>query len=57
LANGFEVTIPLTENLDHWPFVIACYAIGIAGTLAMAGWSWLSMRRAEKRRDAIRGRK
>lgn len=51
------MTPQLTENLDHWPFVIACYAIGIAGTLAMAGWSWLSMRRAEERRDAIRGRK
>jgi len=37
-------------------FVIAAYAIGIAGTLAMTGWSWLSMRRSEARREAARRR-
>ena len=45
----------MSENLDHWPFVIAAYAIGVLGTLVMAGWSWLAMRRAEARRDATRG--
>ena len=44
----------MRENLDHWQFVIAAYAIGIVGTLLLVGWSWLSMKRAEKRRDAVR---
>ena len=42
------------ENLDQWDFVIAVYVIGIAGTLAMVGWAWQSMRRAEKRRDKVK---
>ncbi|GGD72986.1 hypothetical protein [Croceicoccus mobilis] len=47
----------MTEQLDQWPFVIACYAIGVAGTLAMVGWAWFAMRRAEKRRDMSREKK
>ena len=41
----------MRETLDPWPFVIAAYAIGVFGTLALVGWSWLAMRRAERRRD------
>lgn len=44
----------MRETLDPWTFVIAAYAIGIAGTAAMIAWSWISMRRAEKRRDESR---
>ena len=44
----------MRENLDQWDFVIAAYAIGIIGTLAITVWAWLAMRRAEKRRDAVR---
>jgi hypothetical protein len=44
------------EGLDQWSFVIAAYALGIAGTLALAGWSWMSMRRAERRRDEVKRR-
>ncbi len=44
------------EALDQWTFVLAAYAIGIIGTLAVAGWSWLAMRRAEARRDRIKRR-
>ncbi|WEK46752.1 MAG: hypothetical protein P0Y56_00225 [Candidatus Andeanibacterium colombiense] len=44
----------MKETLDQWNFVIAVYAIGIAGTLALVAWSWASMKRAEKRRDAAR---
>ena len=44
----------MREALDHWTFVIAAYAIGVGATLAMVGWSWLSMKAAEKRRDAVR---
>ena len=44
------------EALDQWNFVIAAYAVGIVGTLAMVGWSWLAMKRAERRRDAARAK-
>ena len=42
------------ETLDQWQFVYAAYALGIGGTLATVTWSWLAMRRAEKRRDKSR---
>ena len=45
----------MREALDQWDFVIAAYAIGIAAIAIMTGWSWLAMRRAERRRDAVRG--
>lgn len=45
----------MREALDQWNFVIAAYAIGVIGTLCVAGWAWWSMRRAEARRDAVRG--
>lgn len=41
----------MREALDHWDFVIAAYALGVIGTLALVAWSWLSMRAAERRRD------
>ena len=46
----------MAEGLDQWPFVVAAYAIGVGGTLAMVGWAWTAMRNAEKRRDEARGR-
>lgn len=46
----------MREALDQWDFVIAAYAVGLVGTLAMLVWSWLAMRRAEKRRDEVRRR-
>jgi cytochrome c biogenesis protein CcdA len=44
----------MRENLDQWAFVLAAYAIGVAATLVLAGWSWLAMKSAEKRRDDTR---
>lgn len=44
----------MREALDPWPFVIAAYAIGIGGTLLLVTWSWIAMRRAERRRDGAR---
>ncbi|MGB3739698.1 MAG: heme exporter protein CcmD [Pontixanthobacter sp.] len=44
----------MRENLDQWPFVIACFGVTIAGVLLLVGWSWVAMRRAEKRRDRVR---
>lgn len=46
----------MREGLDHWQFVIAAYVIGVLGTLLMAGWALLAMRRAERRRDEARKR-
>lgn len=46
----------MREALDQWDFVIAAYAVGLVGTIAMIVWSWLAMRRAEKRRDKVRRR-
>ena len=42
------------EALDQWQFVAAAYAVGVIGTLALVGWSWIVMRRAERRRDRSR---
>lgn len=41
----------MREGLHHWPFVLAAYALGVGGMLVLLGWSWLAMRRAERRRD------
>ena len=46
----------MREALDQWDFVVAAYAVGLVGTIAMIVWSWLAMRRAEKRRDEVRRR-
>ena len=45
----------MREALDQWDFVIAAYAIGVGATLALVIWSWLTMKRAEKRREEARG--
>jgi hypothetical protein len=44
----------MREALDHWTFVIASYAIALGGTALLIASSWLSMRRAEHRRDKAR---
>ena len=46
----------MREALDQWDFVIAAYAVGLVGTIAMIVWSWMAMRRAERRRDEVRRR-
>lgn len=46
----------MRETFDPWNFITAAYVLGIGGTLLMIGWSWLSMRRAEARRERSRGR-
>lgn len=40
--------------MSPWPFIIASYVVGIGGTLAMAAWSWASMRKAERAADTLR---
>ncbi|WP_341712902.1 hypothetical protein [Erythrobacter sp.] len=44
----------MREALDQWNFVVAAYVIGVVGTLAMVGWSWIDMKRAERRREEAR---
>jgi hypothetical protein len=45
----------MREALNEWTFVTAAYVVGIAGTVLMIAWSWIGMRRAERRRDRSRG--
>lgn len=46
----------MREALDQWQFVAAAYAVGIIGTILLTGWCWISMLRAEARRDKVRGK-
>jgi hypothetical protein len=46
----------MREAIDPWTFVIASYVIGVGATAVMVAMSLLSMRRAERRRDAARKR-
>jgi hypothetical protein len=41
--------------MNHWPFIIAAYAITIIGTIGLAAASLTAMRRAEAKANAIRG--
>lgn len=34
--------------MNHWAFITAAYAIVIAATTMLVGWSWLAMRAAER---------
>ena len=34
--------------MNHWAFVTAAYAITLAATAGLVGWSWLAMRAAER---------
>lgn len=40
--------------MNHWNFVIAAYALTIAGTIILTLWSYRTMRRSEARADALR---
>lgn len=46
----------MKEALDQWIYVLSAYGIGIAGTVAVTLWSWIAMRRAEARRERVRGK-
>jgi nitrate reductase gamma subunit len=43
----------MNAALNAWPYVVAAYAVTIAGTLALVGWSIAALRRAEQRADAL----
>ena len=40
--------------MNHWPFIIAGYALTALGTLSVSWTSWRAMRSAEARADALR---
>jgi hypothetical protein len=40
--------------MNHWPFIIAAYAIALTATFVLTGWSWAAMRRAEGEVDQLR---
>jgi len=44
----------MREALDQMMFVNAVYTLGVASTLALVGWAWFDMRRAERRREESR---
>lgn len=44
----------MREGLDHWPFILAAYALGVGATLALVWHSLAAMRRAEARRERSR---
>ena len=39
--------------MNHWPFIIAAYAVAIIGTLGVLVASIVRMRRAERQADAL----
>ena len=39
--------------MNHWPFILAAYGLTAAGTLALLGWSYAAMRRAERSAEEL----
>jgi len=42
--------------MNPWPFIIAAYALTIAGTLGVTLWSFAAMRRAEAEAERLSSR-
>ena len=42
--------------MNHWPFVIAAYALTLGSTAALLAISWRAMRRAEQAAETAAGR-
>lgn len=43
----------MSVALNAWPFVAAAYVVAIGGTAGLLGWSLATLRRAERRADAL----
>jgi hypothetical protein len=39
--------------MNHWPFIIAAYAIVLGGSIALTLWAWRSMQAAEQFADQV----
>ncbi|MGB3807857.1 MAG: hypothetical protein WA936_11720 [Erythrobacter sp.] len=44
----------MREALSQWDYVIAAYAVALLALGWLVVWSWRSMTKAEKRRDAAK---
>ena len=42
--------------MNHLAFVAAAYTVALGATGLLVGWAWLSMRRAERALNKLRGR-
>lgn len=42
--------------MNHWSFIAAAYGVTLTATLAVTVYSYLAMRRAERRAEALRDR-
>jgi Flp pilus assembly protein CpaB len=42
--------------MNAWPFIVAAYALTLAGTLGVTAWSFAAMRRAEAEAAALSDR-
>ncbi len=42
--------------MPHWPFIIGSYVVGSLGLFGLLGHSYLAMRKAERRAEALRGK-
>jgi hypothetical protein len=40
--------------MNHWPFILAAYAVTVIGVGGLSLFSWLTMRRAERAVDALK---
>lgn len=40
--------------MNHWPFIIAAYALTIGGTLALTLWVIVAMRASERKAESLR---
>ena len=40
--------------MNHWPFILASYALALGGTLTLVVHSFLAMHRAEAQADALK---
>ncbi len=40
--------------MNHWPFIIAAYAIALTAMIGLTLWSWTAMRRAEGEVEKLR---
>ncbi len=47
----------MRETFDMMAFVHGAYAVTIVSVAALLVWSWMAMRKAEKKRDEARGGK
>ena len=46
----------MRESLDHWPYILGAYGVGLSALIVLVVLSWMAMKRAEKRRDEVKRR-